>query len=65
MLSWVGLEPSETGLNDLMQLILAEIEASRQLEKIIFKSQNPAKEHFYFLHRPLVLKKMEKGGKSG
>lgn len=56
MLSWVSFEPSEVEFNQLLDLIIAEVETSRNLEEIIFNSRNPNRERYTYLHRPLVLK---------
>ncbi len=56
MLSWQSFEPSAAELDDLVNLILAEVKASRDLQEIIFRSHDPKKPHYTYLHRPLRLK---------
>lgn len=57
MLSWVGFEPSDTELKRLAELIIDEVKASRKLEEIIFKSRDPKRQRYTYLHRPLRLRK--------
>lgn len=56
MMSWVKYEPETAELDDLIQLILDEVEASRDLEEIILNSRNPNRKRYTVLQRPLILK---------
>lgn len=55
MLSWKAIEPSDEELNRLITLILEEVDASRNLDEILFNSRNPNRARYTFLHRPLKL----------
>lgn len=55
MLSWKAIEPSDEELNRLITLILDEVEASRNLDEILFNSRNPNRARYTLLHRPLKL----------
>ncbi len=56
MLSFKSTEPTSEELNDLIQLILEEVEASRNLDEILYNSRNPNRKRFTLLHKPLKLK---------
>ena len=55
MLSWKAIDPSDEELNRLITLILDEVEASRNLDEILFNSRNPNRARYTLLHRPLKL----------
>lgn len=56
MISWQKFDPSEDELNDLIELIIEEVEISRNLEEIIFNTRSQNRKRYMFLHRPLILK---------
>jgi hypothetical protein len=55
MLSWVEKTPTETEQNVLLNLILVEVDASRDLEHILFTSRKRDRAKYTILHKPLVL----------
>jgi hypothetical protein len=55
MLSFEDYEPTEVELIRLRDVVQKEIEASRTLEEMIFKSRSPDRERYTFLYRPLQL----------
>ncbi len=59
MLSWKAHKPSPGELDVLLELIFDEVQASRDLEEIIYSSRSPYREKYTFLHRPLRLKKVD------
>lgn len=56
MLSWINYEPRDTELTDLISLIINEVQASRQLEEVLYSSRKQDRDRFTMLHRPLILK---------
>ena len=56
MLSWQTYDPSKDEFKALINLILDEVETSRNLEEIIFNSRRRNRKRYTFLHRPLELK---------
>lgn len=56
MFSCVAAEPSPAELNDLLQIVLDEVEASRYLEEILYNSRKSTRMRYTVLHRPLRLK---------
>jgi hypothetical protein len=56
MLSWRSIEPSDTELDYLSYLITEEVEASRNLDEILYNSRDPNRPKYTLLHRPLKLK---------
>ena len=56
MLSWVKYEPSEKELDDMVNVLLAEVQASRHLEEILYTSREKGRQHYTVLHKPLILK---------
>jgi len=56
MLSWRGYDPHKKELTELISLIINEVQASRQLEEILYSSRKQDRDHFTLLHRPLILK---------
>jgi len=61
MLSWRGLEPTGPEFEALIDVILDEVRASRELEEIIYESRNPNRQAYTLLHRPLLLNKIDEG----
>lgn len=59
MLSWVQLEPRESELDELIELIMTEVNASRSLEDIIYQSRKKDRTHYTLYHKPLVLRKIK------
>lgn len=55
MLSWKAIEPTVEEMNRLITLILEEVDASRNLDEILFNSRNPNRARYTLLHRPLKL----------
>ncbi|MGB3717729.1 MAG: hypothetical protein WA996_25180 [Candidatus Promineifilaceae bacterium] len=55
MLSFVDYEPTEVELIRLRDIVQKEIDASRTLEEMIFKSRSPDRARYTFLYRPLRL----------
>ena len=55
MLSWQKFDPSKDEFKALINLILNEVETSRNLEEIIFNSRRRNRKRYTFLHRPLEL----------
>ncbi len=56
MLSCQSIKPSDQELENLINLLLEEIQASMNLEEIFYNSRNPNRKRFTQLHRPLILK---------
>lgn len=56
MLSWAGEIGTSQEFNDLTEIILAEVEASRSLEEILYNSRSASRNKYSVLHRPLVLR---------
>jgi hypothetical protein len=56
MISWRGIEPTYLEMDWLINLIVEEVESSRNLDEILFNSRNPNREKYTLLHRPLILK---------
>lgn len=56
MLSFKSTEPTAAEIVDIMNLLIEEVEASRNLEEILFNSRNPNRRRFTLLHKPLKLK---------
>ena len=55
MMSFKTFEPTTTEIARLNSLILEEVRASQQLEKIIYDSRKKNRDHFTVLHRKLHL----------
>ena len=55
MLSWAGEVPTRGEARTLMALLLDEVEASRNLEDILYSSRRPDRKRYAVLHRPLRL----------
>ena len=56
MASWVGFNPTEIEREDLLNIILDEVEASQNLESMLFQSRSSSRKRYVVLHRPLRLK---------
>ena len=56
MISWRDYEPEDYEWAALMEVVEKEINASKQLEDMIFKSRCKNREKHYVLHKPLVTK---------
>jgi hypothetical protein len=56
MLSWKAFEPKDDELDCLISLIMEEVEASKNLDEILYNSRNPNRARYTLLHRPLKLK---------
>jgi hypothetical protein len=57
MLSWVGEAPTRREAKTLMELLLDEVEASRNLEDILYRSRRSDRTRYVVLHRPLRLRR--------
>ena len=55
MISFVGTRPSEAEIDAFGEIIRAEIDASRKLEKIIYESRQRDRDHYTILHKRLYL----------
>ena len=56
MLSWKAFEPTYIEMDWLISIIVEEVEASRNLDEILFNSRNPNRVNYTLLHRPLKLR---------
>jgi len=55
MLSWTGMMPSPLELDLFLSVILDEINASRNLEEMLYTSRSPSRKRYTLLHKPLRL----------
>lgn len=55
MISWVDFDPNGDELDGLTAVVKQEVEASRQLEEIMYGTRNKDRAKYFILHRPLVL----------
>jgi len=55
MLSWAGEAPTRREAKTLMELLLDEVEASKNLEDILYRSRRSDRKRYVVLHRPLRL----------
>jgi hypothetical protein len=55
MLSWTSLMPSQSELKLFLSLISSEVQASRDLEEILYASRSRSRRRYTLLHRPLRL----------
>lgn len=55
MLSWQGFTHTPCELQQLRTIISQEVEASRQLEEMLFNSRSRNREHFTYMHKRLRL----------
>jgi hypothetical protein len=56
MLSWVGFKSKRSELNSLLDLLVVEVKASRDLEEILYNSRRRHRAKYTVLHKPLVLR---------
>lgn len=54
MLSFKGTQPTRRERDRFLEIIQAEIEASRKLEKIIYDSRRPDRDRYTILHKKCV-----------
>jgi len=59
MASWVAFGPTEIEFNILLEILLDEVKASRNLQEMIFKSRSSSRKRYVALHRPLRLTVLE------
>lgn len=59
MTSWVSFQPTEGELNILLDILIDEVNASQNLQEMIFESRSSSREKYIALHRPLVLTKKQ------
>jgi len=64
MISWVKHEPDEQELNDTLDVLEKEVDASRVLERIIFDSRKKNRDHYTVLHKELRVRDSKKEQKS-
>jgi hypothetical protein len=57
MISFRGVDPDETEMAMFVELLQAEVLASRTLEKILYESRRRNRDHYTLLHRQLRVKK--------
>ena len=55
MMSFVAAEPTAAEMLKFSDVLRAEVEASRKIEKVIYESQSPKRDHYTMLHRRLTL----------
>ena len=55
MISFIGTRPKKEEIDRFGQIICAEIDASRKLEKIIYESRQHDRDHYTILHKRLCL----------
>ena len=55
MISFVGSRPNKAEIDAFGEIIRAEIDASRKLEKIIYESRQRYRDHYTILHKKLRL----------
>jgi hypothetical protein len=55
MLSWKAFEPTEEEWKDFLEIIIKEIDYSKQLEEILFNSRSKNRKHYTILQRQLFL----------
>jgi hypothetical protein len=56
MISFRGVEPTESEMTTFAELLQAEVEASRTLERILYESRRKDRDHYTLLHRKLIVK---------
>jgi len=56
MLSWKKMKPSKIEWNSLMKIIKSEINASKNLEEMIYNSRYADRKKINILHKPLIIK---------
>jgi len=55
MASWTAYTPTSEELNLLLELLIDEVEASRNLEEMLYQSRSATRNRYIVLHRPLRL----------
>lgn len=55
MLSWTSESPSSKELKNLLVILLDEVEASRNLEEMLYNSRSNKRRRYVVLHKPLRL----------
>ena len=55
MLSWKAFEPTGEEWKDFLEIIIKEIDYSKQLEEILFNSRSKNRKHYTILQRQLFL----------
>jgi len=55
MASWVGFSPTKVEFDGLLNIILDEVEASINLENMLFQSRSSKRNRYVVLHKPLRL----------
>ena len=53
MISWAKEEPTDYELNNFIEMLLKEVEASKKLEEIIYKSRKKSRGIYTMLHKEL------------
>jgi hypothetical protein len=56
MLSWAAEKATAQEKKDLLEVLLDEVEASRNLEEMLYNSRKPSRKRYVVLHKPLRLK---------
>ena len=56
MLSWVAEKPTPPEWKAMIDLLVDEVEASRNLEEILYDSRRSKRTKYVVLHRPLRLR---------
>ncbi|MXY14620.1 MAG: hypothetical protein F4Y53_02890 [Proteobacteria bacterium] len=59
MISWQNYKSKDHEWNALTEIIEKEINASRQLEEMIFNSRSKNRKKYFVLHKPLVTKEVK------
>ena len=60
MISWEEHEPKEQELEDTLDVLVKEVEASRILERIIYDSRKRERTHYTVLHKELKVRSRDK-----
>lgn len=56
MITWPSLDAHTNEFHQLFELIAKEIDASRQLEEILYSTRKKSRSKYSILHRPLVVR---------
>lgn len=59
MISWKGYEPEEYERDALLDIINREIDASKQLEEMLFNTRSKQRQRYFVLHKPLITRKVK------
>jgi hypothetical protein len=57
MLSWSAESPTDKELKGLLEILIEEVEASRNLEEMLYNSRSATRNRYVVLHKSLRLKK--------